>query len=475
MRKLLVIFLVLAVLGAGGYFGYQEYQRRQAEASAPDYEPVPVKRGDILATVSATGVVLPEREVNLAFSSTGTISAVNVEVGQQVKGGDVLATLDAVDLQLAVKQAEVGVQQAQAQLQQLREVANTADVAAAEAALTSAQQGLTSAQAAYQETLKGPDKDTLAAAQAQVAQAAVQLQQAQQAYDRVKDRPDVAMLPQSVQLQNATIALDTAQAQYRAAEKSVTNAQVAAARSQVTAAEAQVAQAQANLDKLQRGTSEGQLAIARAGVDQAMLSLQVAQRRLDNARLLAPWGGVVTQVSIVSGGQAAPAQPAIRLADNSKFHLDVQVDEVDIAGIKPGQTVNMEIDALPDQKLTGKVARVSPASTTTSTGGVSYNVRLDIDSTNAPLLGGMSATATIIADTRPNVLLVPNRAIQLDRETGKAFVERVVGTDLLRTEVQLGLRDEQFSEVRDGVSEGDTLAIRNRSGQDQLRSLFMGG
>jgi HlyD family secretion protein len=87
----------------------------------------------------------------------------------------------------------------------------------------------------------------------------------------------------------------------------------------------------------------------------------------------------------------------------------------------------------------------------------------------------MSATATIIADTRPNVLLVPNRAVQLERETGKTFVERVVGKDLVRTEVQLGLRDEQVSEVRGGVSEGETLAIRNRSGQEQLRSLFGGG
>ncbi len=313
-------------------------------------------------------------------------------------------------------------------------------------------------------------------------QARVQLQQAQQAYDKVKDRPDVGLLPQSVQLQNATIALQTAEAQYRAAEKSVTGAQVEAARSQVTsaesqvtAAEAQVAQAQANLDRLKRGSSQGQLAAARAGVDQAMLSLQVAQRRLENARLVAPWDGVVTQVSIVQGAQAAPAQPAVRLSDTSQFHLDVQVDEVDVAAIRSGQPVQVEIDALPDTKLTGKLSRISPAATTSATGGVSYAVRLDLDPTNAPLLGGMSATATIIADTRPNVLLVPNRAVQLERETGKTFVERVAGSELVKTEVQIGLRDEQFSEVRSGVAEGDTLAIQNRSGQQQLRSLFGGG
>ncbi len=490
MRKLFIVVLVLAILGAGGYFGYREYQKRRAAAAAPNYEAVTVQCGDISATVSATGAVLPEREVNLAFTSAGTITAVKVQVGQAVKAGDVLASLDTTDLELAAKQAEVSVRQAQAQLQQLQEGANATDVAAAEAALSSAQQAVKnaqqtqkSAQANYQQTLKGPDRDTLAAAQAQVDQARVQLQQAQQAYDRVKDRPDVGMLPQSVQLQNATIALQTAEAQYRAAEKSVTGAQVEAARSQVTAAEsqvtaaeAQVAQAQANLDRLKRGSSEGQLAVARAGVDAAMLSLQVAQRRVDNARLVAPWDGVVTQVAIVQGGQASPAQPAIRLADTNKFHLDVQVDEVDIAGIRPGQPVQVEIDALPDEKLTGKVSRIAPAgASSTTTGGVSYNVRLDIDPTNAPLLGGMSATATIVANTRQNVLLVPNRAVQLERETGKTYVERVVGADLVRTEVQIGLRDEQVSEVREGVAEGETLAIRNRSGQEQLRSLFGGG
>ena len=71
--------------------------------------------------MSATGAVLPEREVALSFSNAGTISAVKAEVGQAIKAGDVLATLDTTDLELAEKQAQVGIQQAQAQLQQLQE------------------------------------------------------------------------------------------------------------------------------------------------------------------------------------------------------------------------------------------------------------------------------------------------------------------------------------------------------------------
>jgi HlyD family secretion protein len=474
MRKFFIVVIILAILGAAGYFGYQQVQKRQA-AQKPDYESVTVDRGDISATVSATGAVLPEREVSLGFSATGTIAAVDAEVGQQVGEGQVLAALDTTDLELAVRQAEIGVAQAQAQLRQLREKPNPVDVAAAQAALDSAQGSLTSARAAYQQTLKGPDADTLAASQAQVDQAKVQLMQAQQAYDKVKDRADVGMMPQSTQLQNATIALETAAAQSRAAQKSVTSAQVSASQAQVAAAEAQLAQAQAGLDKLERGPSAEQVAIAQAGVDQAQLALEQARRRLANAQLTAPWPGVVTTVAVVEGGPAALGQPAVRLADASKFHLDAQVDEVDIAVIQPGQAVQIEIDALSDVPLTGKVSRVSPSSTTSQTGGVSYSVRLDIDPTDAALLAGMSATATIIANTRENVLLIPNRVVQLERETGRTFVERVAGEKLERVEVKLGLRDDQTSEVREGLAEGDVLAIVSRTSADQLRDLFAGG
>ena len=161
----------------------------------------------------------------------------------------------------------------------------------------------------------------------------MQLIQAQQAYDKVKDRADAGMMPQSVQLQNATIALQTAEAQFRAAQKVGDFGAGFCCAGAGGGAEAQVAQAQAGLDKLQRGPSAEQVAIAQAGVDQAQVALEQAERRLANARLTAPWPGVNGGHR---GGRTDP-QPAVRLADASKFHLDAQVDEVDISLIQPGQ------------------------------------------------------------------------------------------------------------------------------------------
>jgi HlyD family secretion protein len=463
MRKGLIVIVVLAVLGAAGWFIYQRFQAQARITAAPNWEVLDVRRGDISASVSATGDVLPEREANLAFESAGAIRAVDVAVGDRVEAGQVLAQLDTVDVELAIRQAEVGLRTTLAQLRQLQEPPSASDLAAAEAALASAQ-------VAYQDLLAGADADQLASARASVEQARVQLEQAQQAYDQVKDRPEVGLLPQSLQLQQATIAYETAQAQYRVATKNATAAQVAQAQSAI-------AQAQAGLDRLRKAPSAEQIEIAQASVDQAQITLEQAQNRLADSRIAAPWPGIITTVNAVAGTLAQPAVPAFQIADDSQFHLSVEVDEVDIAGIQPGQPVTIEIDALPDTPLAGQVQSISPAALNTPTGGVAYLVRIDIAPTDAPLRTGMSATATIVSNTRNDVLLIPNRAVQLERETGRTFVERLTAdpqAEPQRVEVRLGLRNDVEAEVRDGLEEGDQLAIRTRSGLEQLQQSFGG-
>lgn len=459
MRKALLIILAIVVVTVGGWFIYQRANEAKT-AQVSDYELVSARRGDILSTVSATGAILPEHEAVLAFQTAGTVAKLNVELGAQVQAGQVLAELDPADLDLAVRQAEIGLRQAQAQFQQLDQAPSDSDMAAAQAALDSAK-------AAYQQLLKGVDKDQLAAAQVQVNQARAALEQAQAVYDMVKDAPNITMLPQSLQLRQATNNYELAQANYRVAAKGATAAQIAQA-------QAAVAQAQASLDRLKQAPSETQRIIAQAGVDQAQVALEQAQRRLANTRLTAPWAGVVTSVNLVVGTPTSLSVPAIGLADISKFHLDVQVDEVDVAGIAEGQMVTIEVDALPDTELTGTVSLVSPSAQTTTTGGVSYKVRIDIAPTDAALRAGMSATATIVSSERNDVVLIPNRAIQLDRETGRTFVERLTDGVPQTVEVRLGLRNDQEAEAREGVNSGDQLVIRTRTSLEQLQRNFTG-
>ena len=457
MRRLLVTLLIIGVIGGVSWFGYQQFGGARAAAS-PDYEVVPLTRGDITSIVSASGTVLPERQTNLTLQTGGTITKVSVQAGDRVSAGQALVQLDTKDLELALRQSQIGQRQAEAQFQQLKAGPNPVDVASAQAALASAQ-------AAYQQVLNGTDADRLAAARAQVEQARVVLDQAQQMYDKVKDVPGVGMLPQSLQLQQATISYETAQASYRVTTRGADQAQVAAS-------QAQVAQAQAALDRLQRGPIKEQLDVAQATVDQARLAVEQAQRRLELASLVAPWDGIVTSVSAVVGMLAQPGVPMLQLADYSQFHINVQVDEVDVASIAPNQAVFIELDALPDQRLSGHVDRIAPGASVDQAGTISYLVTVHFDQVDAPVRSGMSATAHITSSSRKGVLLAPNRAVQIDRATGQTFVERESDLGPQKVEVRLGLRDEQSSEVREGLAEGDRLIIRKFSSRDQLQRAF---
>jgi HlyD family secretion protein len=419
---------------------------------------VQVVRGAISATVSATGSILAEREVNLSFQAAGIVDRVSVQVGDTVTAGQELAVLERADLEAALRQAEIGQLSAEAQLRQLEAEPDPSDLAAAQAALQSAQ-------ASYQQLLAGADADQMAAAKASVDQARVAMEQAQQAYDQIKSMPNAGMMPQALQLQQATINYETAQAQFRVTTRQATEAQLAGAR-------AQIAQAQASLDRLQRGANPDQLAVAQAAVDQARLTVDQARRRLENAELVAPWAGLVTMVTIVEGSPAQPGVAAVRLMDISRYHLDVQVDEVDIAEIAAGQTVIVEVDAFPDRVFRGTVRRVSPAAITSMAGAVNYQVSVDLDSTTFALRPGMSATATIVSQVREGVLIVANRAVQRDRESGKAYVERIAPGGLQRVEIRLGVRNDTHSEVLEGLQDGDRLAIRSLSLQDQIQQTF---
>ncbi len=460
MRRTITIVLIIAAIAATGWFGYQKFgAARQPET--PEYEIVKVLRGDIESTVSATGTVLPERQASLSLQGTGIIETVSVKMGDHIPKGQVLVQQDATDAELAIRQAEIGLRTAQIQLRQLQVGPSAADLASAEA-------GLASAQAAYQDVLTGSTADQLASARAQVEQARATMVQAQQAYDKIKDMPNAGMMPQSLQLQQATIAFDTAQAQYRVTSGGASEAQK-------VAAQAQIAQAEAALDRLKKGSSSEQIEIAQASVDQAQVALEQAQRRLENTRLIAPWDGVVTAANIVEGTLGQPGAPAIELADLSQLHVDVQVDEMDVAALRAGQPVTIEVDAVPDASLTGVVKSIAPSAEPTATGGVSYNVRVDIlSSGETTLLPGMSATTSIVSSSRQDVLLVPNRAVQRDRTTGQTFVHRIESGVVKKVEVRLGLRDDQRSEVLEGLNDNDELAIYSMSFQQQIQQSFGG-
>ncbi|RME84701.1 MAG: biotin/lipoyl-binding protein, partial [Caldilineae bacterium] len=130
MRRLLIALVILLVVLGGSWFAYQA-TAQEKEPPPPDYEVYVVGKGDISATVSATGSIEPVEEVNLSFRGTGRVKEVLVEPGDHVQAGQVLARLEDRDLQLALEQAQVGLKLAEANLAKALAGPDEFDIAAA--------------------------------------------------------------------------------------------------------------------------------------------------------------------------------------------------------------------------------------------------------------------------------------------------------------------------------------------------------
>ncbi len=367
-------------------------------------------RTTLASTVDSTGSLNPEARVPLSFGTSGTIDQVKVKVGDRVKQGDVLASLDTTDLQVKVTQAE------QSYLIQQLNYTNT--MQADPGTLATARSAYTSTLAAYnaaQQSYK--NQATQQAVQCvQLTTAQNNLDRAQTAYDRLANDKQAKNYLNADwgPFQSVVNNLTNAQSAYTLAVANCNITKTGFNDSSLRSAQVQVQNAKTTLDNLLSPRKETQIQAA-AQLEQARLSLEQAKQTLSDASIVAPFDGVVTVVNIAVGG--TPSGTAVEIADMSRLHVDVLVDETQITGIKPGQPAQFTIDALPGITVTGKVDAIDPAGTI-SQGVVNYNVRVVLDQTDAPLRLDMTANASIIEATHENVLAVPTAAIRAGGQGG---------------------------------------------------------
>jgi RND family efflux transporter MFP subunit len=544
----------------------------QSTATTITGTPAAVTRGSLASTISATGNVEPLLESNLAFvAREGRITEVLVQVGDEVALNAPLVRLETRQLEAEVTAAQAVLDQARADLQDLKDGATAEQIAAAEAQVAAAQGSLRetqgsvaapdvrAAQLAVAEARArlalvtgNPDANEVEFLRAALAQAQInletdrttlantkveaerviearanELREAQTAYDQAKrereraengDNDPVTNAPmtdsQRERYVNAAItaertmidaerALEQAQVDYDTikqnevqgianGEAQVRRAQadlnavlnpgadtVASARAELAKAEADLAKlngeeragaiasqqgnvsaAQAELNELLADPSASDLARATALVNQREAQLQQAKIRLEEATLLAPFAGVVADVGVGVGEQIGTDAP-IRLIDVSRYIIEVTVDEIDVARVQVGQTVEVLIDALGSPALIGTVKRIAPQAQATSE-VTAYELTLEVDPGQRPVRAGMTASANIVLDRRDNVLLVPASAVRT--ENGQTVVT-VVTTDANGQQqtstqaVEVGLRANDQIEIRSGLTEGQQVLL----------------
>jgi HlyD family secretion protein len=164
----------------------------------------------------------------------------------------------------------------------------------------------------------------------------------------------------------------------------------------------------------------GDDASARAGVNDARAALSTDQINLSKASISAPDDGVVLTRNVDPGNAVAASLQAVTLftmaEDLAKLRLWVYVDEADVGAVKTGQEATFTVSAYPTRNFPARITRVGFGSTITDN-VVTYLTYLDVDNSDLSLRPGMTATATITAAQRNDVLLVPNTALRFTPTT----------------------------------------------------------
>ncbi|MDY7079617.1 MAG: efflux RND transporter periplasmic adaptor subunit [Chloroflexota bacterium] len=445
------LIILLIVAGGGGYAYYNYVYLPGQEVVEETIATAQVRQGDLVVSVSGSGTLSPASEVSIGFEVGGYVDEVLVEVGDRVAEGDVLASLETTDLELAVAKAEIGAREAQLDLADATEEATDAEMGNAEAAVRNAKLSLAVAQYTY-DTAQNSDLDAaVRAAQIQYQWSLDQYWTTEASFDggnSSDDRLEDAWDDQAVAEANLNEALREAQMEQLDAWN------------QVDQAQNRVYQAEEELESLQGGPAEDTILRAELKADQATLALDEARENLAAAELRAPFDSTVVDVGVIPSEYVGTAS-ILTLADLEEPVLQFWVEESDMSGVAVGNRVEIEFEALPDDVFSGEVVRVDPALVTVDgTLAIQAWASVDLASFSAGLLlDGMNADVEIISAESRDTLLVPLQALrELGPDQYAVFVVQPDGELALRP-VEVGLMDFVNAEIVSGLELGEIVSM----------------
>ncbi len=418
-KKVLIIVLVIAALLAVFIGTAVHNMTKTIETVANTIQVGPVQLRDLSDTISLKGSIAGASSTNVTSKALSEITALNVQVGDMVKAGDVLCTLDSVSIKEKLTELEKNISNAQA----------VNDINSQKT------------QTAIEQALK--DQETqLAAAQKAVDDAQGAFNWAQMQYSAGK--------MEYAEYHTAKSALDTAKTAYDTAVETTNRA-------------VETARTQAELEKYKESDAKSQE------------TLTNLREQLADCEIKAPCDGVVTSVNVRVGDINAEKTTILTIEDTNSLKLVANVAEADILKIQEGMKAVVTADATGEEEITGTVSRVVRAkgqsqagsgenAAGAASGAAGYSVEITIDNNN--LLIGMAAKAKVMLKEKGNVLAVPYDLIQHD-ENGGAFVLVAEPNDdgsavAVKKKIEVGEEVDYYTEVTGGeLKEGDMLIYDN--------------
>ena len=203
-----------------------------------------------------------------------------------------------------------------------------------------------------------------------------------------------------------------------------------------------------------RDEAENNLKVAEA-------SIQVAQARLAKMQIRAPFGGIIGLRSVSLGDYVKEGADLVNLESIDPLKVDFRVPEVYMRQVEVGQTMQVQLDALPGKTFEGRVLAMNPL---VDAAGRAVVIRAVVRNPDTSLRPGMFTRVRLITRDVKEALVLPEQA--LVPQGDQQFVYRIIDDKAVRTKVDVGQRQEAKVEILTGVSKDDVVVT---AGQQKLR------
>jgi multidrug efflux pump subunit AcrA (membrane-fusion protein) len=350
---------------------------------------VAARRQALSITQEYAARIKAHEEVVVSSKISGRVASTQVDVGQQVRKGQVLFTLEAKDFDAQYRQAKAVLESARANLTRTSDSSLSSQVLQAQSA---------------------------------VRQAQVQYDEAKDILDRTKKMFD---------------------------DGTVTRQQLDSAQARSQGAEIALSTAKDNLSLIQDKGGPQSTGVASTQVEQAQAALDLAQSQLDSTVIASPITGTVATRNVDAGELVSSSVPAFVIIDTSTVSAEASVSQDMVERIRLGEIVTVIIDtADKPERIPGAVDTISPAADPRSQG---YLIKVAVKNKGGDLRPGMFARMSFPVEDRANVLVVPNNAIVT--ETGVDYVYAVVDGVVKKKAVETGVATDAVTEITSGLEE----------------------
>jgi len=415
MKNLYLLFIVGIIIIIG--VSCSRTRNPNGQTDAPETKIAKVERGSIVQKIAATGRIVSNLDVKIKCKASGEITSLPYDISDRVTKGSLILELDPIDEERNVKKSQVTLSQTQARLEKSKK-----DLQIAEENLILSQK-----------------------------RAEIALENA-----RIKAADAKAKESRVKQLYEQKLA---SKEEYDTASTSVAQAQ------------SDYEQAQIRMDELKTEKTALELKrqdykLAKADIESAEINLSIAEQRLKETKIYAPIDGIITGLNVQTGqiissgiSNVGGGTTIMTISDLSRLHVLASVDESDIGEVKPGQEVDVTVDAFTGRHFRGQVLRIAQKGQNVSN-VVTFEVKIEVLSEEKNLLKPeMTGNVEIIIAKKDNVLLIPFEAISRQKDKQFVLVINADGTKKDR-EVVTGISDDSKIEIISGLKDGEQVEYK---------------